>query len=865
MSEINKDLQATHKILTIVEQSKSHNDELLDKLPGVFAIVDEKAKILRGNLFLSGIFDCELEEIIEKDLSSIFSQEAWNIFQKKIIDVKDSDGKDEQFELELESKKDDESKSFYWYISKFSPSKKNDRDFYSIVGEDISELRKKEKQLMEIFSSIPLGILTVSSDKTIDPQYSQFTEYLLDRKDLEGKNFEEVLFSYTSANGTPEEKEGVNNIKASIGENELIFESLKSTFPTQVWYPIDNNLDGGRWLGISYQPVVYSGSVKRLLIICEDRTKIIQSEEALKDTQMLEDQSIARILQIKKSDQNMLPLFVKEINALMEKLEPHIEAKESRELCNSLHGIKGNARVAGFDFLTNLSHELETFVLDKNKPENDGKWTEIGESIQGIKNEWSEIESLYNSLMKVNKEEGKNSNLDDDVSDLFERYSRILNAGKLGDDPLKAERMMLAIKSINFSNLDDLKDKLSVQVDKTAEKLGKEVNFNFQFDEVTVEEYAKSSLSESLLHILNNCVGHGIEMPDDREMMGKERAGQIDIVIREGKSGFLDIKVSDDGAGISFSSIVKNAVKKKIIDLDKVPDISKEELLNLVFEPGFSTAENVTDVSGRGVGMDVVAERMKELEGSIALDSIEGKGTTFVLKMKSGKKSEINRTVFPLKKFKEIIVKNIIQTGKEKNANLSFDEEGIEELDKGIIYGDISRIILSLTTYVGSFVKGGGDYNFKVSRNGTKIICHVHAKKQGKDKKKLAEFNRPLNFCQEYLRQHGGNINLDGNKLEVSFGNLLTKTEIPEINIAFEKTISEVDAQSTKEKIEQVKAELDLPINISNKPNIQTNLMVLTTPSNSGDLNLTLGSSKASIQKDLRRKIESIFRALDNF
>ena len=299
--------------------------------------------------------------------------------------------------------------------------------------------------------------------------------------------------------------------------------------------------------------------------------------------------------------------------------------KKQGSCVTPLHGIKGNARVAGFDFLTNLSHELETFVLDKNKPDSDSKWGEIEESIEGIKSEWDEIESLYNSLMKVNKEEGKSSNLDDDVSDLFERYSRILNAGKLGDDPLKAERMMLAIKSINFSNLDDLKDKLSVQVDKTAENLGKEVNFNFQFDEVTVEEYAKSSLSESLLHILNNCVGHGIEMPDDREMLGKERAGQIDIVITEGKSGFLDIKVSDDGAGISFSSIVKNAVKKKIIDLDKVPDISKEELLNLIFEPGFSTAENVTDVSGRGVGMDVVAERMKELEGSITLDSVEGK------------------------------------------------------------------------------------------------------------------------------------------------------------------------------------------------------------------------------------------------
>ena len=115
------------------------------------------------------------------------------------------------------------------------------------------------------------------------------------------------------------------------------------------------------------------------------------------------------------------------------------------------------------------------------------------------------------------------------------------------------------------------------------------------------------------------------------------------------------------------------------------------------------------------------------------------------------------------------------------------------------------------------------------------------------------------------MRQHGGSINLDKNNLDVSFGNLLTKSEIPDINIAFEKTISESDAQSTKEKIEQVKSELDLPIHISMKPSIQTNLMVLSTPSGNGDLNLTLGSSKASIQKDLRRKIESIFRALDKF
>ena len=83
MSEINKDLQATHKILTIVEQSKSHNDELLDKLPGIFAIIDDESKVLRGNLLLSTIFKCDLEEVIERNFSSIFKEESWKIFSNK--------------------------------------------------------------------------------------------------------------------------------------------------------------------------------------------------------------------------------------------------------------------------------------------------------------------------------------------------------------------------------------------------------------------------------------------------------------------------------------------------------------------------------------------------------------------------------------------------------------------------------------------------------------------------------------------------------------------------------------------------------------------------------------------------------------
>ena len=84
MSNINQDLQATHKILTIIEQSKTNNDELLDHLPGIFCIIDDQARVLRGNLELARIFKIDLEDLIEKDFKSIFSKEIWNIFQSKI-------------------------------------------------------------------------------------------------------------------------------------------------------------------------------------------------------------------------------------------------------------------------------------------------------------------------------------------------------------------------------------------------------------------------------------------------------------------------------------------------------------------------------------------------------------------------------------------------------------------------------------------------------------------------------------------------------------------------------------------------------------------------------------------------------------
>ena len=132
MSNINQDLQATHKILTIIEQSKSNNDELLDHLPGIFCIIDDEARILRGNLELANIFKIDLEDLIEKDFSSIFNKEIWNIFKKNLDSLSSKDNKELQFELEISNDDEGESRSFYWYISPFSSGKDSSKSFSPI-------------------------------------------------------------------------------------------------------------------------------------------------------------------------------------------------------------------------------------------------------------------------------------------------------------------------------------------------------------------------------------------------------------------------------------------------------------------------------------------------------------------------------------------------------------------------------------------------------------------------------------------------------------------------------------------------------------------------------------------------------------
>jgi two-component system chemotaxis sensor kinase CheA len=159
---------------------------------------------------------------------------------------------------------------------------------------------------------------------------------------------------------------------------------------------------------------------------------------------------------------------------------------------------------------------------------------------------------------------------------------------------------------------------------------GKDIEFIIIGWDIELDRTVLDEISEPLVHLLRNSIDHGLETPDVRVKNGKTRKGTIKLVAVRAKNN-VKITVEDDGKGINPEVIRQKAIEKGLVDADKAKDLTKQECINLLFLPGFSTSKKVTSVSGRGVGMDVVKTKTESLGGMIEMDSEEGKGTQTVL------------------------------------------------------------------------------------------------------------------------------------------------------------------------------------------------------------------------------------------
>jgi two-component system chemotaxis sensor kinase CheA len=207
---------------------------------------------------------------------------------------------------------------------------------------------------------------------------------------------------------------------------------------------------------------------------------------------------------------------------------------------------------------------------------------------------------------------------DPEVADGFDRVDR--HVGEL-------QRRVLELRTAPLARVTDNLPRTARQV---AEKLGKRVEVEIIGAELELDRSILDRLSEPLLHLVRNAVDHGLEMPADRLVAGKSEVGKLRIEARRQKDSIL-IEVGDDGRGIDIDSVRRGAIEAGLLHADLADDLPAEEVVAFVFHPGLSTARSVSEVSGRGVGMDAVKATVESLGGGVELRTELGRGTTTIL------------------------------------------------------------------------------------------------------------------------------------------------------------------------------------------------------------------------------------------
>ncbi len=206
-----------------------------------------------------------------------------------------------------------------------------------------------------------------------------------------------------------------------------------------------------------------------------------------------------------------------------------------------------------------------------------------------------------------------------------------MNANLVNLDVVTTE-LQENIMRTRMQNMDTLFGKLPRQVRDLSRKTGREVFLEISGREVELDKSIIEALSDPLNHMIRNSLDHGIEPPEEREALGKPRSGRLSIRAFHA-SGQVNIEIADDGRGIDPEKIRKIAVEKGVVTREQADAMDDREAVMLVMAPGFSTAEQVSDISGRGVGMDVVRSNIEALGGSIDVESTVGEGTVMTLKL----------------------------------------------------------------------------------------------------------------------------------------------------------------------------------------------------------------------------------------
>jgi len=507
------------------------------------------------------------------------------------------------------------------------------------INETMQNLDKlvseRSAELRMIMDTVPVGLMSILTlsheDYRVNPEYSKTCEKILNKQELRGRNYLDVI-------GLTKRKGDLRNDMAKF--LDLLTQQLLPEEDMAGLNPCDElevvNDDGNStWAKINYH-LIHKGEDKKpdILVVLEDitRAKAMQEEIARSERENMQLKAIAE-------DPDLFCDFLTESKKMLDQVVENshqlADASDPKPLVNDMfrgvHTIKGTAASFGLGGISQLAAELENSLDDLRQADQIDSET---------------IDKTQKSLAELNKA----------TDEIVEKTEKLLGQ-KIGDGDtvlrVSANDIKLLIENVSQmpipvnekeSIVKTLQSFRSVSVKKglgqalkiipgLIERLDKNVAFELNDNNLRLDCDLSKELNTPFVHLIRNAFDHGIEYSEERVENGKPDQGLVKLSIKD-DADHLTLILSDDGKGLDPEKLKASAIGKGLITEEEAANMPDAEAQRIIFLPGFSTAETVSDVSGRGVGMDAVVHTIESiLGGKVDIDSHLGKGTTFSIQI----------------------------------------------------------------------------------------------------------------------------------------------------------------------------------------------------------------------------------------
>ncbi|MCB1801581.1 MAG: chemotaxis protein CheW, partial [Gammaproteobacteria bacterium] len=363
---------------------------------------------------------------------------------------------------------------------------------------------------------------------------------------------------------------------------------------------------GDRHYTLSYKPIGEDAPLSQLLVMVGDVTERVQQME--KEAEQLE---LISIFQAVGKD----PVGFEDFRSGGETLLAEIIRPEAFEdpvlLKRQIHTLKGNAGLYGLGSVSRACHALED-VLDSG---------DCAEALEALTAAWALFEARVAEVRGTGGDGAQSGVSPEELQALAEAAAHAPREALVAE----AERLSFAPAEGDLRSLAD-------KAKGMASRQGMELDAVWEGGELRLPRRDFAPLFSEMAHVVRNAVDHGIEPPDVREAAGKPRRGTV-VLSAAQEGDHILLSIEDDGKGMDADVLRRKAVEKGMMDEDAAARLEDKDCYNLIFAAGFSTKTEISDVSGRGVGMDVVKTRIAQMNGTVEIDSAYGKGSKITIKL----------------------------------------------------------------------------------------------------------------------------------------------------------------------------------------------------------------------------------------